>query len=377
MDTVDSFAEKFYRKFIELITGSQPSTVVKTSVVYMIGLALAVPLYFLQETLFYQVRAALPDQSPEELLERHGVVKGVTRNNGQFFQGIIQVTFESGGGSIAADAIFLSESGERFFLVDGQTLTTTSEMLSLNIRSESVGVASQLNAGDELVLNVLNSSVASIAVESVATQAADREALEDYRQRVLAEYRRKPYAGTPDNFRQELEDFSFVSRIFVVTAPSGIGSVDVYGINYQNESDFTLTAAELLEITRRCTERLVPGWVTLSVENPTQVSLNLQITVDTGLSTDTNTQNNLKAALQTYLEDNALVKGSFKDGITTETGEVSPLGVVNALSQVAGFKSVSMASTGSDALSAFSLSNNFEPSNVGEIITVGDLTYAE
>ena len=325
METIASFAEKFYRKVVNSLLGSEPTTIIKTSIIYILGNALAVPLYYLQQTLYYYVRNSLPDNSPEELLERQGNNLGVQRNNGTFFEGLVLATLNAGGGTIDPNAILVAPNGQRFFIASGQTLTTTGTSLTFRIISEEVGVQSNLEVDAELTLNIENASVQTLAISQISREGRDRENLEAYRSRVIDAYRRKPYAGTAADFQNELELLDFVSRIFVLTTPGGVGSVALYPINY-NASDFLLTTEQISEITQRCFEVLLPSYVTLTVQNPTQVEINLEIEVAAGLDSDTATQNNIENALQNYLQENARVRGSFKDGINTETGQITALG---------------------------------------------------
>lgn len=375
METVVSFTEKFYRKVINSLTGSDPTNILKTSLIYILGNALAVPLYYLQQALLHYTRNSLPDNSPEQLLERQGNNLGVQRNNGSFFQGFVSVTFNEGGGTIDPNAILVAANGQRFFIASGQTLSTTSTTLSLRIISENVGVQSNLEVDSELTLNIENESVQTLIINQVLREGRDRENLEDYRRRVIEAYRRKPYAGTAADFKNELELLDYVSRLFVITTPGGVGSVSLYPINY-DATGFLVSTLQINEIIRRCFEVLTPSYVNLSVQNPTQVSINLEIQVETGLDTDTNTQNRIKEALQVYLQENAKVRGSFKDGTNTETGQITALGIISALANVQGFTTINKSSLKSEALTTFNLSTNFTPSADGEILVLGDVTFA-
>jgi uncharacterized phage protein gp47/JayE len=185
----------------------------------------------------YVGKQAVPFTATDEWAEGWAALKGVTRKPASYATASAVSGLSTIGRPIPA--------GTQLVRSDGATYVTLSDVAvsgggtaTVSLQAVEAGSASNLTAGQNLVLGSPIAGVASTWTVGAAAAGADVEGDDDFRTRYLEVYRNPPQGGAAADYVEWALNVPGVTRAWVTPNGVGAGTVVVYSMLDQAEADF-------------------------------------------------------------------------------------------------------------------------------------------
>lgn len=174
---------------------------------------------------------SFPQTAQGEYLDRHGVMRGITRLPAAKAVGTLQFSVEYPPVqdlTIPAGTVCMTEREVRFQTTQAATLAAGE--LSVEAPAEALegGTAGNAAPGDISILTACPVAITACTNPEAFSGGSDQEDDETLRTRILESYRRLPNGANAAWYEQTAMSYGGVAAARAVGRPRGIGTVDVY-----------------------------------------------------------------------------------------------------------------------------------------------------
>lgn len=307
------------------------TSVLRRSNIGVVSKAYGGAVHMLHGHLDYLSKQILIDTASTEYLERHASVWGLSRKAATFAEG--DITFTGTDGSvIPAGTIVQRADGVQFETLDEATIVSSSA--TATVRSLTLGVDGNTDAGVSLVLSSTISGVVATATVGVdgISGGVEAESDDDLRDRLLSRIQDPPRGGALTDYEQWATSVEGVTRAFIFPLYTGPGTVAVFVVDDSNISD-PIPGTTVVEAVQAYIDERRPVTATVTVYAPVAAPMNPTIQISPNTAT-------VRAAIEDELRSlfqregavgGTILRSHISEAISNASGEtdhaiVSPAG---------------------------------------------------
>lgn len=189
---------------------------------------------------------SFPQTAQGEYLDRHGVMRGLTRTAAAKAVGTLRFSVSTAPAAdltVPADTVCMTADEVRFRTTAAGTLAAGT--LSVDVPAEAVEAGSGGNvvAGAVSILTACPVGITACTNPAAFTSGRDQEDDAGFRRRILESYQRLPNGANAAWYEQTAMSHDGVAAARAVGRARGIGTVDVYIATTAGVPDGTLLAA--------------------------------------------------------------------------------------------------------------------------------------
>ena len=222
--------EELYREMLEQVTLETGLTPAGTSEMAVRLYALAAQLYGLYEENAWTRRQCFPQTATGEELEKHGVLRGVSRLPAQRAEGTLRFLLQG-----VSETAITSPQGTVCLTAGGAAFETTREAVlaagtigaDVPARAVQPGPAGNVPSGVVRTLSLAPVGVAACTNPTPFTGGREEEDDEALRARILATYQNAPNGTNSAYYAKEALAVPGVAAVKVLPKNRGLGTVDV------------------------------------------------------------------------------------------------------------------------------------------------------
>ena len=192
--------------------------------------AVAAQLYGLYIQADWTRRQCFPQTAEGEELDKHGWLRGVTRQPAVKAEGVIRFCTEGSrvtAVSIPVGTVCMTAGGLRFITVEEGTIPAGETEVDVAAMAAEAGLSGNTAANTILFLAVPPVGVTACANPVGFTGGQDEESDEELRSRILATYQRLANGANSAFYHQTAMSFDGVEAVTVIPRSRGVGTVDV------------------------------------------------------------------------------------------------------------------------------------------------------
>lgn len=192
--------------------------------------AVAAQLYSLSVQAEWTLRQCFPQTAAEDALDRHAMLRGITRRQAAKAAGTVRFFVDGGrqtSTEVRSGTVCMTADGRRFVTTAAGVAPAGAEQLELPVEAAEPGAAGNAAAGTIVYLAVPPVGVTACTNPAALSNGQDTEEDEALRERVLASYRRLANGANAVFYEQEAMAFGGVAAVTVLPRSRGVGTVDV------------------------------------------------------------------------------------------------------------------------------------------------------
>lgn len=269
--------EEIYREMLAAFareTGMEPAGTGELAVRMY---ALASQVYGLYQECAWTARQCFPQTATGAELEKHGFLRGVSRNGARKAQGRLRFSVPQGAGEdlvIPQGTVCMTAGLVAFETTQEGVLPAGELAVEVPAQAVQAGQGGNAAAGTVRTMAVAPAGVAACTNPAAFSGGREEEGDEALRQRILATYRRLPNGTNAAYYQQEALAVEGVTAAAVLPKKRGIGTVDVIvaGVGGMPEAALVDQVEQTLEKKREIA-------VDLKVSPPEAVSVDLVLAV--------------------------------------------------------------------------------------------------
>ena len=246
--------------------------------------AVAAELYSLYAQAEWTREQCFPQTAEGDLLDLHGQLRGVTRREADYAQGIIRFSVDAARDNpvpIAQGTVCMTAGQLRFVTVEAGTIEAGALYADVKAQAVEAGAAGNVTAGTILIMAVAPTAVSACVNPEAFAGGRDREDDESLRERILETYARLANGANAAYYKQTALSFPDVVAAHVVPRSRGVGTVDVVVATQAGvpEDDLLEEIGDHIQDMREIA-------VDVQVLAPTTVTVNVAITVEAAEGVD-------------------------------------------------------------------------------------------
>jgi uncharacterized phage protein gp47/JayE len=310
----------------DIKSGLSLQTILRKSFLDIIGKIVTGASHTLHGSIEFAKQQLLPDQAADEFLLRWGAIWGISRLDATFTKLNITVT---GTPTTVLPAGTLYQRSDGFqYEVETEVAIDGGGSVAAVIVATVAGSGGNIDDGSTVSLVSAISGIDSDAtVDSTAVEGDDQETLTDFRTRLVERIQNPPSGGTVADYVAYAKTVVGVTRVWVLPAHLGEGSVGLSFVE-DNEDPIIPDAAKVTEV-QNAVEALKPVSADLFVFAPDATPM------DPVIALKPNTQavrDAVTAELQDLIAREAQVAGAFKAVGETYDGKIALSKINEAIS---------------------------------------------
>lgn len=280
-------------------------------------MAAAAQIQALQVYLDWLQDQAFPQTATGEALDRHGQMRGLTRNEAQKAKGEIRFYLPAAGENpmeVPAGTLCLTAGLVAFVTLEAGSIPAGETSCLVPAEAQEAGAAGNVPAGAIRVLSLAPNGVSACVNEQAFSGGCDQEADTDFRQRILDSYASLPNGTNAAFYESEAMQFPGVAAVLVKPRAHGPGTVELC-ISSQEGLPTEALLEEISDHLNQLREICVD--VSVVAPEPVEVDINLKLKGKPGVEFAAASAQ-VRQALENYFDGRRF----GKDLLLAELGQV-------------------------------------------------------
>lgn len=209
--------------------------------------AVAAEMFTLEAQADFVARQSFPQTATGEYLDRHALLRGLTRGAAQKASGTLRFYLDAAGEadvSVPAGTECMTAAGIAFVTTEDGTIAAGETWCDVAAEAVEPGSGGNVPAGTVVYMMLAPTAVSGVRNAAAFSGGTDGEEDSGLRARVLASYRTLPNGANAAYYESKVLELDNVEAVTVQPRARGVGTVDVTFATYAG----TPTEAEVAEV---------------------------------------------------------------------------------------------------------------------------------